>query len=56
MRIAGTCPDNGLVEILELDDHPWFIGCQYHPEFKSRPFNAHPLFKSFVGAALENSK
>ena len=46
--IAGTTPDDFLVEIVELPDHPWFIGCQFHPEFKSRPNNAHPLFASFV--------
>ena len=46
--IAGTTLDDFLVEIVELPDHPWFIGCQFHPEFKSRPNNAHPLFASFV--------
>ena len=52
--IAGTTPDNFLVEIVELPDHPWFIGCQFHPEFKSRPNDAHPLFASFVKAAFDN--
>ena len=52
--IAGTTPDDFLVEIVELPDHPWFIGCQFHPEFKSRPNNAHPLFASFVKASFEN--
>ena len=52
--IAGTTPDDFLVEIVELPDHPWFIGCQFHPEFKSRPNNAHPLFASFVQAAYDN--
>jgi len=52
--ISGTTPDNFLVEIVELPDHPWFIGCQFHPEFKSRPNNAHPLFVSFVQAAFDN--
>jgi CTP synthase len=52
--ISGTSPDDFLVEIVELPDHPWFIGCQFHPEFKSRPNNAHPLFASFVKAAFDN--
>ena len=49
--LSGTSPDGELVEVVELEDHPWFIGCQFHPEFKSRPTDAHPLFRSFVGAA-----
>ncbi len=52
--ISGTTPDDFLVEIVELPEHPWFIGCQFHPEFKSRPNNAHPLFASFVKAAFDN--
>ena len=44
-------PDNKLPEIIELKNHPWFIGVQFHPEFKSRPLSAHPLFKSFIKAA-----
>ena len=52
--ISGTTPDDFLVEIVELPDHPWFIGCQFHPEFKSRPNNARPLFASFVKAAFDN--
>lgn len=52
--ISGTTPDDFLVEIVELPNHPWFIGCQFHPEFKSRPNKAHPLFKSFVQAAFDN--
>lgn len=51
MSIAGTCPDNGLVEVLELEDHPWYVGCQYHPEFKSSPVAPHPLFNGFMAAA-----
>lgn len=51
--ISGTSPDNFLVEMVELKDHPWFLGCQFHPEFKSRPNNAHPIFVSFLSAALE---
>ncbi|MDL2271078.1 CTP synthase (glutamine hydrolyzing) [Methanobrevibacter sp. OttesenSCG-928-I08] len=54
--IAGTSPDEFLVEIVELPDHPWFVGCQFHPEFKSRPNRAHPLFISFMEASFKNSK
>lgn len=54
MIISGTSPDNKLVEIIELSNHPWFVGSQFHPEFKSRPLEPHPLFKNFVKAALEN--
>ncbi len=56
MRFTGISPDGRLVEIIELKDHPWFIGTQFHPEFKSRPDRAHPLFRSFVKAAKENNK
>jgi CTP synthase len=52
MVFSGLSPDGELVEIIELRDHPWFIGVQFHPEFKSRPFDCHPLFKGFVRAAL----
>ncbi|MCA9726921.1 MAG: CTP synthase [Candidatus Eisenbacteria bacterium] len=52
VRFSGVCPQNGLVEILELPSHPWFIGVQFHPELKSRPQRAHPLFRSFVAAAV----
>ncbi|MGI6065496.1 MAG: CTP synthase [Bacillota bacterium] len=52
MVICGTSPDNRLVEIVELAEHPWFVGCQFHPEFKSRPNRPHPLFRKFVEAAL----
>jgi len=52
--ISGTSPDDFLVEMIELADHPWFLGCQFHPEFKSRPNSAHPIFVSFLRAALEN--
>ena len=51
---SGICPDNGLVEMIELPDHPWFVGCQFHPELKSRATNAHPLFREFVRASWEN--
>ncbi|WP_295601516.1 CTP synthase [uncultured Methanobrevibacter sp.] len=54
--ISGTSPDDFLVEIVELPDHPWAIGCQFHPEFKSRPNRPHPLFKSFLEAIYEYSK
>jgi CTP synthase len=49
--ISGVSPDKNFVEIVELADHPWFLACQFHPEFKSRPLEAHPLFASFIGAA-----
>jgi len=54
--VAGTCPKGGLVEIVELAGHPWFVGCQFHPEFKSRPLKAHPLFREFVAAAMKRKK
>lgn len=53
MKFTGLSPDRNLVEIVELKDHPWFLGCQFHPEFKSRPMEAHPLFRAFIGKALE---
>jgi CTP synthase len=53
LRITGTSPDQRLVEIVEIKDHPWFLGCQFHPEFKSRPTSPHPLFSKFIGAALQ---
>lgn len=52
--ISGTSPDKTLVEIVELKDHPWFLACQFHPEFKSRPEEPHPLFREFIRAALKN--
>jgi CTP synthase len=54
LRISGSTPDGTYVEIIELPDHPHFIGCQFHPEFKSKPLEPHPLFSTFVGAAYEN--
>jgi len=54
--IAGLNPDRDLVEIVEIKDHPWFVGCQFHPEFKSKPDSAHPLFKGFIAAALNYAK
>ncbi|HZL62986.1 MAG TPA: CTP synthase [Pseudolabrys sp.] len=56
MRFSGMSPDGILPEIIEYDDHPWFIGVQFHPELKSRPFEPHPLFASFIGAAVEQSR
>ena len=53
MVIAGTLPDDSLVEVVEVKDHPWFVGSQFHPELKSRPNNPHPLFRDFIGAALQ---
>jgi CTP synthase len=49
--IAGTSPDDKLVEVVEIEDHPWFVACQFHPEFASTPFRPHPLFVAFVAAA-----
>ncbi|HPH49602.1 MAG TPA: gamma-glutamyl-gamma-aminobutyrate hydrolase family protein, partial [Deltaproteobacteria bacterium] len=51
--ISGRNPESGLVEIVELPDHPWFLGCQFHPEFKSKPMQAHPLFRDFIMKSLE---
>ncbi|MCJ8502132.1 CTP synthase [Desulfatitalea alkaliphila] len=55
LKISGTSPAGDLVEIVEIEDHPWFLGCQFHPEFKSRPMNPHPLFRDFIKAALVQS-
>ncbi|MGH6921699.1 MAG: glutamine amidotransferase-related protein, partial [Geminicoccaceae bacterium] len=56
LRFVGMSPDRRLPEIVELPDHPWFIGVQFHPELKSKPFAPHPLFASFVKAALDQSR
>ena len=56
MRISGSSLDNNLVEVVEIPNHPWFIGCQFHPEFTSTPRDGHPLFTGFIGAALEYSQ
>jgi len=56
LMFCGTSPDNNLVEMIELADHPWFVGCQFHPEFKSKPFAPHPLFSGFIGAALKRHR
>jgi len=54
--LSGLSPDGSLVEIVELHDHPWFLACQFHPEFKSRPMSPHPLFREFIRASLEHSQ
>jgi CTP synthase len=51
LRITGETPDHTYVEICEIEDHPYYLGCQFHPEFKSKPLEPHPLFSSFIGAA-----
>jgi CTP synthase len=56
LRVSGASPDNELVEIVELHGHPWFLGCQFHPEFKSRPTEPHPLFRDFIAAALREKR
>ncbi len=54
MNCSGTSPDGSLVEIVEIPDHPWYLACQFHPEFKSKPFKPHPLFAGFIEAALHS--
>jgi len=56
LRFSGMSPDGLLPEIIEIPDHPWFIGVQFHPELKSRPLDPHPLFASFIAAAVEQSR
>jgi len=56
MRISGESPDGELVEIIEIENHPWFLGCQFHPEFKSRPMEPHPIFRDFIAAAIRERK
>ena len=56
MRCTGLSPDGSLVEIIEIPEHAWFVGCQFHPEFKSRPADPHPLFRGFVGAAVKGMR
>lgn len=53
---SGTSPDDELMEIVEIANHPWFVGCQFHPEFKSNPMNAHPLFRDFIAASIINNE
>jgi CTP synthase len=54
LKISGTTPDGKFVEIIEIEDHPWFLACQFHPEFKSKPLSPHPLFRKFIEASLNN--
>jgi CTP synthase len=54
LKIVGSSPDKDFVEVVEIEDHPWFVGCQFHPEFKSKPLAPHPLFKAFIKASYEN--
>jgi CTP synthase len=56
MRLSGSSPDNMLVEMIELPEHPWFVGSQFHPEFKSRPRRPHPLFREFIKASLRHQE
>jgi|YNPBryunderm2012_1023409.scaffolds.fasta_scaffold00037_9 CTP synthase len=56
LRVTGQTPDGTYVEICELPDHPWYLGCQFHPEFKSKPLEPHPLFRAFVGAAYQHRR
>jgi CTP synthase len=56
ITFSGMSPDGLLPEIIEISDHPWYIGVQFHPELKSRPFEPHPLFRSFIGAAIDQSR
>jgi CTP synthase len=56
LRITGRTPDENYVEIIEAPEHPWFLGCQFHPEFKSKPLEPHPLFAAFIGASIEHKK
>jgi CTP synthase len=56
MLISGETPKEGYAEICELPTHPWYLGCQFHPEFKSKPLEPHPLFSAFVAASYENRK
>ena len=56
MLLAGISPDKHIVEMVELNGHPWFVGCQFHPEFKSRPNRPHPLFRGLIDAALKTKK
>src|SRR5579863_5437258 len=56
LRLSGETPDGVYVEICEIPDHPWYLGCQFHPEFKSKPLEPHPLFRAFIGAAIEHRK
>ena len=54
LRLSGTTPDATYVEIVEIPGHPYFLGCQFHPEFKSKPLEPHPLFREFIVASYKN--
>src|SRR5262249_34905727 len=56
LRFSGMSPDGMLPEIVEIPDHPWYVGVQFHPELKSKPFDPHPLFTSFIRSALDQSR
>ena len=56
VSVTGMSPDGKLIEVVERKDHPWFIGVQFHPELKSKPFDPHPLFSSFINASLKQSR
>jgi CTP synthase len=56
LKFSGMSPDGVLPEIVEWPDHPWFVGVQFHPELKSRPFEPHPLFVSFIAAAVQQER
>jgi len=56
LKITGSTPDGTYVEIVEIEDHPWFLGCQFHPEFKSKPLEPHPLFAAFIGASYQHGR
>jgi len=56
LLLSGVSPDKELVEIVELKDHPWFLGCQFHPECRSKPTDPHPLFREFIKASLRGVK
>ena len=56
MRVAGWSADHSLVEMIELPEHPWFVACQFHPEFTSRPRGGHPLFTSYIEAAMDHAR
>jgi len=55
LKVAGRSVDGTLVEMIEIEDHPWFVACQFHPEFTSSPLTSHPLFKGFIEAAILHS-
>jgi len=56
LKFSGMSPDGVLPEIIEIPDHPWFVGVQFHPELKSKPFEPHPLFTSFIAGAIDQSR